>query len=86
MKKNQTKSTVMKEKQEKAAPKTITQNEVKSKTKSAKEKKSLAKPDKTAKSGIKTKPAIPDLSFPEGGGNGEIVGKSRSPKKRSGKQ
>ena len=87
MKKNQTKSTAMKEKHEKVARKALAKKEDKPKNaRSEKAKTSLPKPNKTATLGIKTETAIPDVSFPEGGGNGEIVGKSASSKKRSGKQ
>lgn len=41
--------------------------------------------NKTAAKGIITNPAYPDVSFPEGGNNGEIVGMSKSPKTKRGK-
>ncbi len=52
---------------------------------SARVKKTTAKANKTAAKGIMTVPAYPDVSFPEGGNNGEIVGKSASPRTRRGK-
>ncbi len=87
----QSKSTATKTAEEKMSGKPTKKSEVTSsrmdeKVKpSARVNKKTPKPNSTAAKGIVTSPAYPDVSFPEGGNNGEIVGMSKSPSKKRGK-